>query len=248
MERMASMGKLAAIVAHEINNPLAGIRTYARLMLKRLQRRAEEPAGTKAEDPADTAQMLSQIESESARCGEIVKNLLQFSRPSRPREEACDVNDLVSGSVRLVQHQIELQGIARELDLSERLDPIVCDPQQIRQALIAVLINACEAMPHEGTLRVATAPDPGGGVRILVGDSGIGMDEETRKHVFEPFYTTKEGGAGLGLAVVYGIIRNHGGRVEIESSPGNGTQITFHLPPRPPEQETGTESGAEQRK
>jgi two-component system NtrC family sensor kinase len=233
MERLASMGKLAAIVAHEINNPLSGIRTYARLMLKRRVTGGQN----------DESEMLSQIESESARCGEIVKNLLQFARPTRPKVEPLDLNELVNASVRLVQHQIDLQGLRRELRLSEGLPAIVCDPQQIRQALVAVLINACEAMPNEGTITVSTDRDEDGGVIISVGDTGVGMDEETKWHVFEPFYTTKEGGGGLGLAVVYGIIRNHGGRVDVESAPGCGTRIRFHLPARPPE--AGTEKDAE---
>jgi two-component system NtrC family sensor kinase len=179
--------------------------------------------------------MLAQIETEATRCGEIVKNLLQFSRPSQPRVEAIDVNDLVRGSVRLVQHQIDLKGLRSEIELAAGLPPIVCDPQQIRQAIVAVLINACEAMTGEGLLSVATRPEANGGVMVSIADTGPGIDQETRKHIFEPFYTTKEGGGGLGLAVVYGIIRSHGGRVDVESAPGEGATFRFHLPSRPPE-------------
>jgi two-component system, NtrC family, sensor kinase len=240
MERMASMGKLAAIVAHEINNPLAGIRTYAHLLVKKAQRRLESDAAS-AERDRESVEMLSQIETESARCGDIVKNLLQFSRPSRPRAEPVDVSQLAAGSVRLVQHQIDLQGLKSHLDLTEKLEPIVCDAQQIRQAMVAVLINACEAMGNEGILTVRTRSAAGGGVEIAVEDTGVGIDEETRKHLFEPFYTTKEKGAGLGLAVVYGIITNHGGRIEVESSPGQGTTLRIFLPAKPPAR--GPEAG-----
>lgn len=233
MERMASMGKLAAIVAHEINNPLAGIRTYAHLLVKKAQRRQESDP-TSAERDRESVEMLSQIESESARCGDIVKNLLQFSRPSRPRAEPVDISQLAAGSVRLVQHQIDLQGLQSRLDLAAKLEPIICDAQQIRQAMVAVLINACEAMGNEGTLTVSTRPAPGDWVEIAVSDTGVGIDEESRKHLFEPFYTTKEKGAGLGLAVVYGIISNHGGRIEVESSPGQGTTLRIFLPAQPP--------------
>jgi two-component system NtrC family sensor kinase len=107
--------------------------------------------------------------------------------------------------------------------------------QQVRQALIAVLINACEAMGREGTLTVRTRRADGGGVHIEIRDTGVGMDEETRKHVFEPFFTTKEKGTGIGLAVVYSIVRAHGGKVELESKPGTGTTVRVYLPAKPPE-------------
>ncbi|MDM7914691.1 MAG: ATP-binding protein [Candidatus Eisenbacteria bacterium] len=240
-QKMASMGKLAAIVAHEINNPLAGIRTYAKLLGKRASRRAAENGPDSAS--SETQEILAQIESEATRCGEIVKNLLQFSRPSRPKAEPCDINELVRGTVRLVQHQIDLQGLRCELDLAADLPSIVCDPQQIRQAFVAVLINACEAMQGEsgsGVLSVTTRRDSEGrGICVQIRDTGVGMDEETRRHLFEPFYTTKEGGAGLGLAVVYGILEGHGGKVDVESVPGEGTSFRFHLPPQPPENREG---------
>lgn len=241
MERLASMGKLAAIVAHEINNPLAGIRTFARVLLRRGERQRSQssaPAG----DTAESAEILGQIESEATRCGDIVKNLLQFARPSRPKAEPCDVNEITDGSVRLVRHQIDLQGLTCNLDLAPDLPAIVCDSQQIRQALVAVLINACEAMQSEGSITVRTRPAGDGGVVIEVADTGPGMDTETRQHLFEPFYTTKEGGAGLGMAVVYGIMRSHGGRVEVESALGEGTTVRFVLPARPPEAETEPEN------
>ncbi len=241
MEKMASMGKLAAIVAHEINNPLAGIRTYAKLLLKRSQRGTPPDGVTEERLRVEHDEVLEQIESEATRCGEIVKHLLQFSRPSRPRAEPCDLNELITGSVRLVQHQIDLKGLTSCLDLDEALPRIVCDPQQIRQAVIAVLINACEAMTGEGTLTVSTRTESSGGAKIEITDTGIGIDEETRKHLFEPFYTTKEGGAGLGLAVVYGIFKSHGGKVEVDSTPGFKTTFRFHLPPHPPEGEIDLE-------
>jgi two-component system NtrC family sensor kinase len=234
VEKMASLGKLAAIVAHEINNPLAGIRTYAHLLVKRDERAAAGEARRSGEDQ-ERPQILRSVESEAARCGEIVKQLLQFARPSRPMVEPCDVNELVTGSLRLVQHQLDVQGLQKQLDQAADVPSIVCDVQQVRQAVIAVLINACEAMGREGTLTVITRRAEGGGVRIEIRDTGVGMDEETRKHVFEPFFTTKEKGTGIGLAVVYSIVRAHGGKVELESKPGAGTTVRFHLPAKPPE-------------
>jgi two-component system NtrC family sensor kinase len=235
MEKMVSLGKLAAIVAHEINNPLAGIRTYALLLRKRLARRTVPETTERSHELDEETTILAQIESEATRCGEIVKNLLQFSRPSRPKAEPTDLNDLVRGTVRLVQHQIDLKGITAEVSLADALPAVVCDPQQIRQALVAVIINAVEAVPPEGTIRVVTRADESSGVQIEVADTGSGIDEETRKHIFEPFYTTKEGGAGLGLAVVFGIIRSHGGKIDVESTPGRGTTIRFRLSPNPPQ-------------
>ena len=240
VEKMASLGKLAAIVAHEINNPLAAIRTYAHLLVKREERAAAGKARKEGEE-AERAQILSSVESEATRCGEIVKQLLQFARPSRPRAEPCDVGDLVTGTVRLVQHQLDVQGLTGVVNISPEAPSVVCDPQQVRQALVAVLMNACEAMGSEGTLTVEVQPGAGGAVSIAIRDTGMGMDEATRSQVFEPFFTTKEKGSGIGLAVAYSIVRAHGGRVELESRPGAGTTVHILLPSRPPEAAAGGE-------
>jgi two-component system NtrC family sensor kinase len=243
VEKMASLGKLAAIVAHEINNPLAGIRTYAHLLGKREQRAAAGEVRREG-DEAERPQILTSIESEATRCGEIVKQLLQFARPSHPKVELCNLNELITDSVRLVQHQLDIQGLEKRLELAANLPLVVCDPQQLRQALVAVLINACEAMGTEGTLSVGTKPSGDGGAVIEIRDTGVGMDEETRKHVFEPFFTTKEKGSGIGLAVVYSILRAHGGRVELDSKPGVGTTVRLQLPAKPPETDGNGANGS----
>jgi two-component system NtrC family sensor kinase len=182
---------------------------------------------------------LARIESEAARCGEIVRNLLSFARSSRPRAEAVDPGELARQSLRLVQHQFDLASVATELALEPGLPLVECDPQQIKQALLAILINACEAMPQGGQLTVAcrrSRLDSGeAAVEIRIQDTGIGMDEETRKHIFEPFFTTKEpgvsgGGTGLGLAVVYGIVQAHGGTVSVVSAPGQGSLFSVRIP------------------
>jgi two-component system NtrC family sensor kinase len=229
VERMASIGKLAAIVAHEINNPLAGILVYAKLLLKKLGK-------TNGAGPADETfrPHLDMIATESARCGDIVKNLLQFSRQTRTNLEPNDLNDIICQSVRLVQHKIDLMGVEIALQLDDACRRVTCDAQQIKQAMVALLINACEAMrPGEGRLIVSllSLPDQRA-VEIRITDNGIGMDEETRRQIFEPFFTTKEQGkgVGLGLAVVYGIITNHAGEIEVESAPGCGTTFIIRLP------------------
>jgi len=137
--------------------------------------------------------------------------------------------------LRLVQHQLDVQGLRKAVSVAEDLPSVVCDPQQVRQALVAVLMNACEAMGSEGLLTVEARPGDGGWVVIEIRDTGVGMDEVTRKQVFEPFFTTKEMGSGIGLAVAYSIVRAHGGRVTLESRPGAGTTVRIELPPRPPE-------------
>jgi two-component system NtrC family sensor kinase len=224
VERMASIGKLAAIVAHEINNPLAGILVYAKLLLKKLGGSASE----------ESRQHLSMIASESARCGDIVKNLLQFSRQTKVNPAPHDLNEIITQSIRLIQHKIDLMGITVESRLDESINHVVCDAQQIKQALVALFINACEAMkPQEGILGVESRHlADRNAVEIEISDNGIGMNDETRKQIFEPFFTTKEQGkgVGLGLAVVYGIVDAHSGEIDVRSSPGIGTTFVIRLP------------------
>ncbi len=233
VERMTSIGKLAAIVAHEINNPLAGIHTYARLLMKLADR-----------DELDSRQArenLAMIASESARCGEIVKGLLQFSRPNSQTEmKASDLNEAVRHSLRLVEHKIKLLALKTQLDAAPDLPMVVCDPQQVIQALVALLINACEATtPNEGELVVTTRRFEGGkgrsGAEIAIRDNGSGMDAETKAHIFEPFFTTKEDekSLGVGLAVVMSIVTRHGGEIEVDSAPGKGTTFRLRFFERP---------------
>ncbi|HXK60109.1 MAG TPA: ATP-binding protein [Acidobacteriota bacterium] len=242
IERMASMGQLAAIVAHEINNPLAGILAYARLLGKKLKKLLE---GTS--DCEEVQSDLDLIASEAARCGEIVKGLLQFSRQGKRNYQANDLNQLVRESIRLIKHKTDLMAVKTVLDLDDKLVPVVCDAQEIRQALVAVLINACEAIhANEGIITVGTRLKPDrDSVEIWVKDNGVGMDAETQKHIFEPFFTTKEHGkgVGLGLAAVSGIINQHAGEIEVESQPGQGTTILFRLP-LTSETATGTDTKA----
>lgn len=232
VERMASIGKLAAIVAHEINNPLAGILVSAKLLLKRLKGNGVSPFSS-----AETKQQLDMIAGETARCGEIVKNLLQFSRQTKSNLQPNDLNFLIRHCIRLVQHKIDLMSITADLQLNERIPLIVCDAQQLTQVFVALFINACEAMkPEEGVLRVVTSYSTDRhAVEVRISDNGIGMDEETKTHIFEPFFTTKEHGkgAGLGLAVVYGIVQAHSGEIEVRSDMFRGSTFTLWFPERP---------------
>ena len=231
VERMASLGKLAAVVAHEINNPLASVVTYAKLLMRRCAEHAQDSQMCR-----DNKQMLEAIASESQRCGEIVSNLLLFARRTGSRFEPTDVNDLVRKVLFLIKHKMDLAQVAAHPELAAELPSLMCDGAQIEQALLALCVNAVEAMPEGGDLSVHTSGLGASGVTIEVADTGVGMDEEVRAHIFEPFFTTKaEGdakGLGLGLAVVYGIIQRHGGSIDVTSRPGSGTTFTVVLPGR----------------
>jgi len=232
MERMATIGRLAAIMAHEINNPLAGIRTYAKLLMKRADR-ASAASGAPPDD--EGRRQLELIESEAARCGEIVKGLLQFSRKKPLVAEPNDLNILAEEALRLVQHRLDLQSVDVRRHFAPSPLMLQCSGQQIAQALLALFINACEAMPGDGALTVETGAEEGG-AWVRVRDTGVGMDAETQARVFEPFFSTKEDahGVGLGLSVVESIVARHGGRVDLESAPGQGTAFTLHFPLSPP--------------
>jgi two-component system NtrC family sensor kinase len=230
VERMASIGKLASIVAHEINNPLAGILTFSKVLLKRI-------SGVDAIDSDRIKQELEMIAGESARCGEIVKNLLQFARQASPNLQRHNLNELVRQSIRLVQHKMDLMNLQTSTQFEEPSPVVVCDEQQIKQALVALLINACEAVPPgEGILEIGTSSNAEKNtVQINIKDNGIGMDEETQKRIFEPFFTTKETttGMGLGLAVVYGIVCRHSGKILVKSAVGQGAEFLIELPVKP---------------
>jgi two-component system NtrC family sensor kinase len=226
VERLASMGKLAAIVAHEVNNPLAGILMSARFLIKKLEQGGLGP---------DVArEHLDLMAQEAGRCGEIVKNLLEFTRQAKGKYQPCEVKGLIEDSLRLVQHKLDLMTVEVRRDIEEGVPPVLGDPQEIKQALVAVLINACEAMVQgERALEVGARHRSGEGkIEIWIKDNGVGMDEETKKHIFEPFFTTKAGArsVGLGLSVVSGILSRHAGKIEVESTVGAGTRVTITLP------------------
>jgi two-component system NtrC family sensor kinase len=230
-ERLASLGKLAAVVAHEINNPLAGILTYSKLV-SRLVDKGLENEQRRAEAKLD----LEQIAGESRRCGVIVKNLLTFARQAPLVPQANHLGEVVQRCLLLVGHQCELQQVEVESHLDPKMPPFYCDAGQIQQVLLALLVNAVEAMPHGGRLKLETAYNAARReAEILVSDEGMGIPEEVLPHIFEPFFTTKaEGkGVGLGLAVAFGIVQQHGGHIEVSSTPQKGTTFKVTLPEEP---------------
>ncbi|HMD98477.1 MAG TPA: ATP-binding protein [Terriglobia bacterium] len=226
VEKMASIGKLAAVVAHEINNPLAGILTYAKLLKKWVARWD----GSRREDALSS---LDLIESESRRCGEIVRNMLTFARATPINFEPADLNGVVDRSVRLVQHQLDLGNIDLNLNLAADLPAVRCDPAQIEQVLVALIMNAIEAMPKGGSLAVRSRLLPETAeVQLQIQDDGVGIPPDLLPNLFEPFFTTKERGhgVGLGLAISKNIVERHQGRIEVASDPGRGTTFTITLP------------------
>ncbi|MGW8283508.1 MAG: sensor histidine kinase [Gemmatimonadota bacterium] len=234
VEKNSSLGKMAATVAHELNNPLSGILTCARLVQRRLE--AEMPDGEVRER---MLQSLELIRSESIRCGNIVRGLLTYARGGSHQLGPGHLHALVEQAQNLVHHHMELGSVELVADLGLADDAVVCDGEQIVQSLLALMINAVEAMPGGGTLTVSTRLDPDDDryVQLDVSDTGHGIPHEVQDRIFDPFFSTKNEtkGVGLGLAVVSGIVRRHGGTITVDSSPGSGTTFTIRLPREPEE-------------
>jgi len=239
VEKMASLGQLAATVAHELNNPLEGVLTYAKLLKRKIRAEA-----LSVEQTDEIQNELSLIADETARCGTIVKNLLLFSKQKIGDMRAEDLRSIVNRSFQLIQHHFEIHNIKPVLELGEDSVNVTCDAQQIEQGLLALEINAVEAMPEGGTLTLRLQKDADGGhVHIIVSDTGCGIRNEDLPHIFEPFFTTKEGGkgTGLGLAVTYGIIQRHNGTIDVESDHRSGTTFTITLPVKTISSETSSD-------
>jgi two-component system NtrC family sensor kinase len=226
VEKMATIGKMAAVVAHEINNPLSGILTYSRVVKRWIRNnfssapRTEEMSGS-----------LDLIASESKRCGELVKNLLSFSRVTPMNLEWCELNQVIDRCIRLVQHKMDMATIQLNLKLGDELPHVRCDPNQIEQVVLAMVINAIDAMPQGGNLWITTRQVSASAIELTIRDDGMGISDEHLVHIFEPFYTTKEsGGSGLGLAISQNIVERHGGSIAVHSIVGQGTTFTILLP------------------
>jgi two-component system NtrC family sensor kinase len=228
VEKMASIGKMAAVVAHEVNNPLFGILTYAKLLRKWV---ASGQAGKEKRDEA--MECLDLIARESQRCGDLIKNLLSLSRTSPMNVQSTDLHAVIDRCLMLVRPQLEQAGIEVQLKMEEGMPLVPCDPAQIEQVLLILIMNAKDAMPRGGNLWIETRlsnTEPA--VEIQVRDDGAGIAPDVLSHIFEPFMTTKESGrgVGLGLAISRGIVERHKGRIGVESLLGRGTTFTITLP------------------
>ncbi len=222
-EKLASIGVLASGVAHELNNPLTSILMNINLLMEDV------------EDRPELHRELKRVSDDALRCQRIINDLRDFSHRRELEIVSCDLNAVVSDALGLIMRQLGLQKIALTRRLADAMPAVSCDPDRIRQVLMNIFVNAIQAMPEGGTLRVATALQEGYAA-ITVQDSGTGIPGDIRSRIFDPFFTTKAEGTGLGLSIVYGIMGEHGGKVELQSvaagdtSTAGGTAVRLLLP------------------
>jgi signal transduction histidine kinase len=227
-EKMASLGRLVAGVAHEINNPVSFIATSVEPLRRRLAK-AAVAAPPLAPALREAEELVAAMARGAERTAAIVKDLRTFSRLGEATRKTVDLHEGLDMSLRLLESRWR-DRITIERDYGA-LPPVECDPAQMNQVFMNVLSNACEAIPAHGTIRLSTRSE-GDAVTIAVCDDGIGMTDEVRSRIFEPFFTTKPAGTGtgLGLAISQGVVLAHGGRIEVESTPGAGTTLRIVLP------------------
>jgi len=217
--KLASMGELVAGVAHEINNPLTGILMFASLS-------ARTP-----DLPQQVKDNLDLIVSETGRCAKIVRGLLEFARESIPEKKLDSINRVIKHTLDLVSQQAIFQDVDIQCHCEEQLPELELDADQLQQVFFNMFINAGQAMPKGGSLTITSSLQGQGIIRIVVEDTGTGISKDNLERIFDPFFSTKsQKGFGLGLSVSYGIIKNHGGRVDVQSAEGQGTTFTIELP------------------
>jgi two-component system NtrC family sensor kinase len=220
-ERLAMIGQLSANVAHELNNPLQGIVTYSYLLLE------EETINAEAKES------LQKIVVQANRCRDIIRGLLDFSRHKNPDKTLCNVNGLLQACVSLVEKQASFQNIRVRWDLEENPPMVILDPSQVERVFLNLILNAADAMDGNGTLTLTTKHlRKKKAIEIKVQDSGHGISKENMSKIFDPFFTTKETGhgVGLGLAISYGIVKEHNGSISVESELEKGTTFTVSFP------------------
>jgi len=222
-DKLASLGRLTAGIAHEINNPLTGVLSYSSILLKR------------QEFSPDVKEDLEVIVKETIRCRDIVRRLLDFARQEPPKKSIVKIDDVIHRAIRILSNQLNLKNITTQINIVENLPTVKADAGQLQQVIMNLLVNAADAMDEKGG-EISVAANNGktegsGFITIKVTDSGCGVAPENLTKIFEPFYTTKgQKGTGLGLAIVWGIIEKHGGKIEVESILGKGTTFTIYLP------------------
>lgn len=220
-EKLASLGRLSAGVAHELNSPLTGIVTFAHLVKDRIP-------------PEDTQSLqdISVIIAQADRCSSIIKDLLGFARKGPSEKISVDLNGLLKSTVSILARQKKFKGIHVEMDLKDGLPMVTADPCQMQQVILNIFTNSADALGDKGELRISTREAPENHVEVEFTDNGPGIPPEIIDKIFEPFFTTKPvgQGTGLGLPVSYGIIKRHGGDITVKSTPGKGARFLISLP------------------
>ncbi len=226
-DRLASLGQLAASVAHEINNPLGSVINFSKLM-----QRLVDDEGIPPDRVEDFQNYLEHVVTETSRCGRIVRDLLVFARHSSHQRTQQDFNAIVCRTMSVIHHRLTLGEVQAVMDLAEDLPEVMCDASQVQQIVTNLVINAAEAM-EQGTVTIRTRGDQAAAtVSLIVEDMGSGISPDQLAKIYDPFFSTKEDGqgTGLGLAVVYGIVDAHGGQIEVQSVVNEGSTFTVTLP------------------
>lgn len=219
VDKLSSLGRMAAGIAHEINNPLAGILLYSSNLSKKV------PSGGALEEG------LKIIIKETQRCKTIIQGLLEFARDKKPQKVMTNINDIIESALGILYNEFHLQHVRIEKNLSKDIEKLFLDENQIEQVFINLLLNALHAVDDSGLITVQSAMDAEqNSIHVEVADNGCGIAAGDIKKVFEPFFSTKANGTGLGLAVSYGIIKNHQGDLRVFSEPGQGTRFVIKLP------------------
>lgn len=231
--KLASIGTFTSGIAHELNNPLNNISITAEYLMTNYHDMPER----------EMNEMIGDIMAQAERASQVVKNLLEFSRAEQPYLSNLDLKEVIERTVRFVKNQLVVSHIHMEKDIADDLPPVRGKRQDLQQAFVNILSNAIHAMPHGGVISLRADRVPDGYARIDFSDTGTGIKPEDLKHIFDPFYTTKEPGegTGLGLSLVYSIIRTHRGYIEVKSELGNGTTFSVYLPENREQKDTGNE-------
>ncbi len=226
-EKMSSLGRLAAVIAHEINNPISGLIVFINLLQKTMDKE-----DLSEDDRAKIVKRLGIMETEAKRCGHIVSELLSFSRAEQKMID-CNITEIIERSVSILKFKTKDKQISLNVDLEPNLPVIRCDPGKIQQIIMNLVQNAIDALPQGGEIDIsASYLKEQERLKLVVHDNGIGIPEEFLPHIFEPFYSSKDNGqsVGIGLFVVYGVIHQHSGIIDVESTEGKGTTFTIFLP------------------
>jgi two-component system NtrC family sensor kinase len=218
-EKMAALGRMAAAIAHEINNPLAGVLLFSTNLAKKVPKEGPLKEG------------LDIIIHETIRCKSIIQELLEFSREREPQKVLKNINDVINKALSILENEFRLHHISTEKALSDELPDTLLDVNQMEQVFVNLLLNAVEAIQEKGVITIKSYLDASQAYEIIdIMDTGCGIPPDDMNKIFEPFFSTKPKGTGLGLAVSYGIVRNHQGEIKVSSQPGSGTRFTIEIP------------------